>query len=41
MMAPTASPGLRGTPKVLKSKLFSADIPSRRGKLLKAKGFVS
>jgi len=40
-IAPTASPGLLGTAKLLKSKFFSADMPNRRGKLRKAKGFVS
>jgi hypothetical protein len=40
-IAPTASPGFLGTAKELKSKSFDAEIPKSKGKLLKAKGFVS
>jgi len=41
VIAPTASPGLLGTAKLLKSKFFSAEMPNSKGKLLKANGFVS
>ena len=41
VIAPTASPGFLGTPRVLKSKLLWAEIPNKRGKLLRAKGLVS